>query len=143
MPKKVSLYVVISLKKYYIFLLCTVYAEFRVLCFHLHAYLWKYWLMYVAFHIEESVLKDVRWIYDNFGLWWSSITISINGTCVVPCSFYCIENCLLYVDISLIKVHNLNFDHFPVFWPFNKLQIMRGVWKVMRLAMLLICSILH
>jgi hypothetical protein len=84
-------------------------------------------LIYVAFHIEESVLKDIWWICDNFGLWWSNITASSNGTRVVLYSFYCLKNCLLYIDINLIKVHNLNFYHFPILWPFNKIQIMRGV----------------
>jgi len=30
-------------------------------------------LIDITFHIEEAVLKDIRWIYDNFVLWWSSV----------------------------------------------------------------------
>jgi hypothetical protein len=37
-------------------------------------------LIDITFHIQEAVLKDIRWIYDNFGLRWSSVTPSISGT---------------------------------------------------------------
>jgi hypothetical protein len=38
---------------------------------------WIIELIDVTFHIE-AVLKDIRWMYDNFGLWWSGVTPNIN-----------------------------------------------------------------
>jgi hypothetical protein len=87
-------------------------------------------LIDVTFHIEEFVLKDIRWIDDNFGLWWSSVAPSINETHIILYSFYFLQNCFLYLENKcMIKVTNLNFDDFPVFWPFNKIQICVGCLK--------------
>ena len=55
-------------------------------------------LIDITFHIEEAVLKDIRWIYDNFVLWWSSVTPSINETHIILYSFYCLQNCFLYLQ---------------------------------------------
>jgi hypothetical protein len=54
-------------------------------------------LIDVTFHIEEAVLKEIRWIF-NFGLWWSIVTPSISETHVILYSFYCLQNCFLYLE---------------------------------------------